>query len=294
MGRVFRLTLVLGMLFAASCGAARAGGASIVSVSIPRGVQQAFILIKPDHPVASVILFAGGEGTLRLTSASSLEPGAEDFGYAGNFLVRSREKFAGHGFMVAVVDTPSDHQDGMDPPFRISRNHAIDIGAVAEYLKSQASAPVWLVGTSAGTWSAARGAIGAGRDGIATGSIDGLVLTSTVTHTPPDSEFGRIFPEYARNFPAAVLSMALPQIRIPTLIMSHSEDSCEWTPPADAPALAMRLSRAGKVEIALLTGGDPPQSDACDAFAPHGYFGIETQAMDRMAEFITSNSRRAP
>src|SRR5580700_8731551 len=102
MGRVFRMSLVLGMLSALTCGAARAGSASIVSVSTPRGVQQAFILIKPDHPVASVILFAGGEGTLRLTSTSSLEPGAEDFSYAGNFLVRSREKFAGHGFMVAV------------------------------------------------------------------------------------------------------------------------------------------------------------------------------------------------
>jgi hypothetical protein len=294
MGRLFRLTLVLGMLSAATCGAARAGSASIVSVSTPRGVEQAFILIKPDHPIASVILFAGGEGTLRLTSASSLELGAEDFDYAGNFLVRSREKFAGHGFMVAVVDTPSDHPDGMDPPFRIGKNHAIDIGAVAEYLKSQASVPVWLVGTSAGTWSAARGAIGAGRDGIATGSIDGLVLTSTVTHTPPDSEWGKVFPEYAGNFPKGVLSMALPQISIATLIMSHSEDSCEWTRPADAPALAMRLRRASKVEIALLTGGDPPQSDECDAYAPHGYFGIETQAVDTIARFINANGAHQP
>src|SRR5580700_5336183 len=122
MGRVLRLVLVLGMLSAATCGAARAGSASIVSVATPRGVQQAFILIKPAHRVASVILFAGGDGTLRLTNASSLELGAEDFDYAGNFLVRSREKFAGHGFMVAVVDTPSDHQDGLSPPFRISKN----------------------------------------------------------------------------------------------------------------------------------------------------------------------------
>ena len=31
----------------------------LVSISTPRGVEQAFILIKPDHPVASVVLFAG-------------------------------------------------------------------------------------------------------------------------------------------------------------------------------------------------------------------------------------------
>jgi pimeloyl-ACP methyl ester carboxylesterase len=290
---MFHLTLVLGMLSAATCGAARGGSASIVSIPTPRGVQQAFILIKPDHPVASVILFAGGDGALGLTRAPPPKVGAEDF-VNGNFLVRSREKFAGHGFMVAVVDTPSDHQEGMSPSFRISKVHAIDIGAVADYLKSQASVPVWLVGTSAGTLSAARGAIGAGRDGIATGSIDGLVLTSTVTHTPPDSEFGKVFPGFAKDRPDGVMSMALPQIRVPTLIMSHREDACVSTPPSDAPALAMCLRQASKVEIALLTGGDPPKSDPCNAYAPHGYFGIETQAVDRIAQFITANSRRAP
>ena len=120
------------------------------------------------------------------------------------------------------------------------------------------------------------------------------MLTSTVTHTPPDSELGKAFPEYARNFPEGVLSMALPQIRVPTLIVSHSKDTCVYTPPSDAPALAMRLRRANKVEIALLTGGDPPKSDECDAYAPHGYFGIETQAVDRIARFITANGGRAP
>lgn len=208
--------------------------------------------------------------------------------------MRSREKLAAHGFVVAVVDVPSDHQDGMGPPFRIGGNHAKDIGAVAEYLKSQASAPVWLVGTSAGTFSAARGAIGAGRDGIATGSIGGLVLTSTITRTPPDSELGKIYPGFARDRPDGVMSMALPQIRVPALIMSHSEDSCQYTPPSDAPALARRLSSAPKVEIALFTGGDPSQSDECNAYAPQGYFGIEMQAVDRIAQFITYNSRRAP
>ena len=293
MGRVFRLTLVLGMLSAATCGAARAGSASIVSVSTPRGVQQAFILIKPDHPAASVILFEGGAGALRLTSVPPPKVGAEDF-VNGNFLVRSREKFAAHDLMVAVIDAPSDHQDGMSPFFRISEDHAIDIGAVADYLKSQASVPVWLVGTSAGTWSVARGAIGAGRDGIAKGSIDGLVLTSTVTHTPPDSEFGKVFPGFAKGHPDGVMSMALSQISVPTLIMSHREDTCVNTPSSDAPTLAMRLRRASKVEIALLSGGDPPKSDPCEAYGPHGYFGIETQAVDRIAQFIAAYSKRAP
>jgi pimeloyl-ACP methyl ester carboxylesterase len=137
-----------------------------------------------------------------------------------------------------------------------------------------------------------RGALGANRDGIATGSIDGLVLTSTVTR--PGSAFARAFPEFARDYPDGVMRMALSEIRVPTLIVSHSEDACEYTPAADAPALAKRLTQAAKVEIALLSGGDPPRSVPCEAYAAHGYYGIETQAVDRIADFITANSKRGP
>jgi hypothetical protein len=66
--------------------------------------------------------------------------------------------------------------------------------------------PVWLVGTSAGSWSAARGAIGAGRDGIATGSIDGVVLTSTVTRIVPGSAFANALPDIERAYPDGVMS----------------------------------------------------------------------------------------
>jgi len=267
--------------------------ASIVSIPTPRGVQQPFILIKPDHAIASVILLAGGGGVLGLNRVSPPPVGAYAF-VSGNFLVRSREKFVGHGFMVAVIDVPSDQQKGMSPSFRVSKQQAIDIGAVAEYLKGEADVPVWLVGTSAGSWSAARGAIAAGRDGTATGSIDGLVLTSTVTRIAPRSAFAKFFPEFARDYPDGVIGMALSEIRVPTLIVSHSDDACELTPAGDAPALAKRLTQAAKVEIALLSGGDPPRSDPCEAYAAHGYYGIEAQAVDRIAEFITANSKRGP
>jgi hypothetical protein len=78
------------------------------------------------------------------------------------------------------------------------------------------------------------------------------------------------------------------------LVMSHREDSCQATPPPDAPTLAMRLRRASEVEIVLLTGGDPPQSAPCDTYAPQGYFGIETQAVDTIARFINVNGGHEP
>jgi len=271
MARSFRLAFVLATLLAGISGAAQAGAPTLVSIQTPRGATQAFILIKPDNPVASVILFAGGHGALGLKSASSMKWGA------GNFLVRTRDKFAAHNFMVAVIDAPSDQQQGMNAIFRMSRAHAGDIGAVAAYLKKQAGAPVWLVGTSMGTFSAAGGA-------IAAKGIDGLVLTSTITRAKPEWKI-------AQSHRDGVASMALPKIVVPTLIVSHRKDACKLTPAADAPKLSKRLTKASKVEIALLDGGDPPQSDPCEAKSQHGYLGIEAEAVNAIAKFVSGNSK---
>ncbi|MGB9060920.1 MAG: hypothetical protein WCC50_20620, partial [Pseudolabrys sp.] len=78
----------------------------------------------------------------------------------------------------------------------------------------------------------------------------------------------------------------------PTLIVSHRNDACGITPAADAPKLSKRLTKASKVEIALLYGGDPPLSeDPCGAKAQHGYFGMEAEAVNAIAKFISSNSK---
>jgi pimeloyl-ACP methyl ester carboxylesterase len=266
------MAFLLTMLSAGIPMTARADTATLVSIPTPRGATEAFILIKPDHPVASVILFAGGPGALGLKSASSM-----NWGY-GNFLVRSRENFAAHNFIVAVVDAPSDRQDGMGAIFRMSDAHAGDIGAIASYLKNEAAVPVWLIGTSMGTFSAAIGAIAGGKD------IDGLVLTSTVTRAPPEWAI-------AKSHPNGVADMALSEITVPTLIMSHREDGCNDSPAADAAMLRTRLTKASKAEIALLDGGHRPQSSPCEPYAAHGYFGVEAKAVDTIANFINSNSK---
>src|SRR5688572_6408504 len=160
------------MLFAWLVQPSLADDAKLISVKTPRGATQKFIFIKPEKPVAAVILFAGGKGALQLKSATDMGWGK------GNFLVRTREMFAAENLAVAVIDAPSDHQDGMNAIFRMSGGHAADIGTVAAWLKKEAGVPVWLVGTSMGTFSAAGGAIGA-KD------VGGLVLTSTITRSKP-------------------------------------------------------------------------------------------------------------
>jgi dienelactone hydrolase len=251
--------------------AAHAQNASLVSVKTPRGAKQAFILIKPDKPVAAVMLFAGGHGALGLQSASSMKWGK------GNFLVRTRNQFAAHKLMVAVIDAPSDHQRGMNAIFRMSGAHAGDIGAVADYLKKEAPVPVWLVGTSMGTFSAAGGAVGAK-------NIDGLVLTSTVTRAHANWNI-------AQSHPDGVASMPLQKVTVPALIVSHAKDGCDLTPAADAPKLRKKLANAKPVDVTILSGGDPPRSKPCEAMSQHGFIGIEGRAVDAIAKFILAQGR---
>jgi pimeloyl-ACP methyl ester carboxylesterase len=155
-GRTPALVAALALLLAAG-----AAGAAEEVVTIPTrpAVRQAFLLARPGRPpVASVVLFAGGNGLLNL--------GAARRSLMGNFLLRTRGRFVAEGFLVAAVDAPSDRPNGLDG-FRTSAAHAEDVGKVIAALREVAPVPVWLVGTSMGTVSAASAAarLGAGRDG---------------------------------------------------------------------------------------------------------------------------------
>jgi pimeloyl-ACP methyl ester carboxylesterase len=270
MTRRIGLILALAMFLVATV-TAHAADSRLVSIKTPRGVKQAFILVTPAKPSASLIMFAGGSGGLGLRSATSMQWGAT------NFVVRTRDMFAAQGFAVAVVDAPGDRHKGMNAIVRMSAAHARDIAAVAAYLKKQTGVPVWLVGTSMGTFSAAGGA-------IAAGDIDGLVLTSTITNANPRWHI-------AKTYPDGVASMALSRITVPTLIVAHRKDGCKESPASGAPKLKTRLTKATKVEIVVLDGGKPPKSKPCEALAQHGYFGVEEKAVGTIAKFIKANTK---
>ncbi len=123
-----------------------------------------------------------------------------------------------------------------------------------------------------GTFSAAGGAI-AGK------SVDGLVLTSTITRAKPDWKI-------KDSHPDGVASMPLGQGLRAALIVSHRKDGCDITPAADAPKLSKALKSARKVETVLLDGGAPPRSEPCEAMSQHGFLGIENAAVDAIAKFI--------
>jgi pimeloyl-ACP methyl ester carboxylesterase len=252
---------IVGLCLLALLAAAPArAGEALVSLPTRSGVTQPFwVMTPPGKPVASVILFTGGSGLLGSARRPVLQ--------GNNFLIRSRDKFAAAGFLVAAVDAPSDHPEGLDF-FRGSAEHAQDIAAVIAYLRQQAAVPVWLVGTSMGTISAANAAAR-----LKSGGADGLVLTSSIV-----AQSRRASPINA--------SVDVADITQPTLFVHNKEDACVVCPFSAVPSLVDRFSHARKKELIAVSGGSPPQSDPCEALSRHGYLGIEDEVVGDIARWI--------
>jgi hypothetical protein len=236
----------------------------VVDIPTRPSVTQRMIVLKVDNPKAAVVLFAGGHGGLQISPTGSLKWGE------GNFVVRSRQMFAVHGLMVVVVDAPSDRQS---PPylggFRQKPEHVADIKAVIAWLKHQINIPVWLVGTSRGTQSAA---FIATQIAPSEGGPDGVVLTSTI-----------LTDKRSRPVP----KMPLGRIQVPTLIVHHKQDGCAHCKYEDLPQLMNKLTAVPRKELLTFEGGRT-KGDPCQAMAYHGFNGIEQEVVTRIAEWITA------
>jgi len=260
---VKRIVLVALVLLIASVAKPADGQVAQRVVDIPTrpGVTQRFVLLTPREPKAAVVLFAGGHGGLQISDTGRFTWGE------GNFLVRSRQFFAERDLIVAVVDAPSDRQS---PPylggFRQTQHHVADIKGVIAWLRKEAQVPVWLVGTSRGTQSAGFLATQlTGHDGP-----DGLVLTSTVLR---DNK-GRPVPD-----------MSLGTIKIPVLVVHHEQDGCSSCLYSDIPRLMERLAPVPRKELFTFKGG-VSRGDPCEAFAYHGYNGLEREVVAQISGWI--------
>jgi pimeloyl-ACP methyl ester carboxylesterase len=234
----------------------------VVDLQTRSGVTQRMIVLAPPEPKATVILFSGGDGGLGIFPNGSLNRGK------GNFLVRTRQMFADQGFLVAVVDAPSDRQ-GFPylQGFRETAEHVTDIKAVIAWARGQAKIPVWLVGTSRGTQSAAYVAteLAGGTDGP-----DGLVLTSTI-----------LTDKKGRPVPA----MPLDRLRIPVIVAHHKDDACQFCAYSRVPAMMDKFTNASRKQLLTFSGGES-KDDPCESFAYHGYNGIESDVVSQVSAAI--------
>src|SRR5262245_20401160 len=211
----------------------------MTSIPTRPGVRQPFQLATPKAaPVATVILLPGDDGRL--------------FALRENFLVRSQHMFVDEGFLVAILDTPSDRTSLA----RVSSDHARDVGTLIAALRAAAPVPVWLVGTSMGTISAVSVA-----SQLDTGGPDGIVLASTVQQA---------------------LNAGVDRVRVPTLVVHNKYDNCPVSPySVGALALAVPTPRA----VDVLERADHLLS-LPGAVTARGYLGIEGDVVHANAEWI--------
>ena len=215
-----------------------------------------------DDAKATVVLFSGGGGGYG-------KIGFDGWPGSGNFLIRTGKRWTHHPFNLVMIGRPSDGIDLAIGRVRSGDLHAADNVAVLKAIKQTSPQPIWLVGTSMGTISAASAAI-RDRENL----VAGLVLTSSVTAYKFDG----------------VLKLALENIRVPTLVLHHEKDACQACTPYEAKNIAGQLTNAPVRKTIFVSGGSDPKGPVCEPFHYHGYVGIENDAVDLIAAWIMNPS----
>ncbi|MDT9001637.1 alpha/beta hydrolase [Paucibacter sp. APW11] len=265
--------LGLALLLLLAGGAHAAGCGERVLMASHGGTQMAYALAAPEAGPARavVVLLPGGGGHAKL--------GADGCARAltGNVLVRIQPQLRAQGLVTVLVDAPSDYQgeDGL-AGFREASAHAEDIGLLIRQLRERLPGlPVWLLGTSRGTISAANAA--ARLSGPA--AADGLILSSVLSQGQAQARKAWVA--------QSVFDLPLEAIRQPVLLLGHRSDGCQRSPPALLPKVAARLSAAARLQQQLIEGGPLGEgSEACEGRSPHGYIGQEDELIAAMRDFM--------
>jgi predicted esterase len=226
------------------------------------GVTLSYLLDqdKSVAPKVVVISFVGALGAIGLERRA--QNGPVKFGPTANFLVRIRDRMTDADVADVIVDSPSDQlPGGMSDRFRLGQDHATDIRALVGDLKQRfPGAKIFLLGTSRGTISAA--ALGASLGD----AVQGVVLSSTVTN--------------ADRTGTALSAFDFSSIKVPVLLVHHHDDGCRSSPYSGAERLAK------KFPLVSVSGGDPPQSEPCEAMSQHGYLGREAPTTEAIRNWM--------
>lgn len=241
------LTLVSGFAF---------GQVEVRDLTTRPDVTLRIVYAKAAKPIASAILFQGGGGNIGIFPNGSMR--------VENFLSGGAKRFTDNGITVAIVDVPSDRRTLDD--FRHTPEHAEDAAAVIAFLRQQSSLPVWAIGTSNGSLSAATAAALLKERGP-----DGIVLTSSTTRKP-----------VAAAHP--VTDAALDQITVPALFVHHKADGCVVTPYDAIPGVMAAMKKARKVDLIEIEGGENTGNPCHTGY--HQFLGIEGEVTQKIADWI--------
>jgi pimeloyl-ACP methyl ester carboxylesterase len=236
-------------------------GERVVDLPLGAGLTQRVLYDAPPHPRATLVMLPGGSGDVGVRRDGDLR-------HDDNFVVRTRSDWVTRGYAVLIPDTiDRANLRGV----RSSPAYAELVDGLAAYAHSQASAPVFLLGTSQGTIAAMNGAAHA-RSGL----ISGVVLTESV------SVPGRLSSE-------TVFDADPQNVRVPALVVANRKDACDVAPPSMAPRIAAAMTRSPNVRVLEISGGVQKSKKACGSLSPHGYYGIEGQVIASITAWMRAH-----
>ncbi|MGH1441358.1 MAG: alpha/beta hydrolase [Cellvibrionaceae bacterium] len=244
-----------------------------IELNSRKTVSQPILLYELAEAKASIVLFAGGDGFVNLSQDGSI------LRLTNNFLLRSIKLFLNQGLRVIVFDVPSHrvNDNGLLGGYRTSKQHALDIERVVDYLRERYSEPVWLIGTSRGSTSVATAGVYLGD------KVDGLVITAPLTQ--------------ANNKGSHLYEIKLKIISVPVYLASHSSDECWVTPPRNIMRVKKKLVNSARVQAVIYDDSAKKEGDsryqytypgrACGGLSAHGFFGIENDVIRDISAFIS-------
>jgi hypothetical protein len=244
-----------------------AAAAAEPTVEVPsRNQKIRAILLKPEKPVASVILLVGGHGKMDIAPNGDIKWGR------GNQLIRTRAEYLKQGFAVLVPDIAPDWKTptGVVNGYRWHPRMGQDLGAMVAYMRTIAE-PVIVVGTS-------RAAVSAGVMLLVTDGKnrpDYVVLTAAMLMPSGNQP----------SFLKAIQSNKQ-KAQVPMFVIGHKKDQCDFTLPQSIDAF--KAWRGGDGLDVLLLDGPQGTGHPCEAKAAHGFIGIDDQVVKAVSGWIKS------
>jgi dienelactone hydrolase len=227
-----------------------------------RGHDATYYAVWRKDAIATVVLFSGGSGGYGHVAAS-----LDNWPSSNNFLVRSVRIFAGKPLNVVLYGV-ADDLTSLSSSDRVGEAHQTDVKNLLTTLKTRSPAPIWLIGTSRGTLTAAEATV---RN--QTSLVSGLILTSAVT----------------AGKQLTIYTAKLSSITVPVMVMYHDNDTCVASPAGNATAIETTFRSAADKKTVSINGGSPGMGDVCGALASHGYPGKERETIDIMCDWIASH-----
>jgi len=148
--------------------------------------------------------------------------------------------------------------------------HVTDIDAIIAVLKQSFDLPVWILGVSNGTRSAASYAMRRSE------RIAGVVLVSS-SISPPSGTPIQQLPQIAA-------------ITVPLLALAHRDDACRGSPPAGAAQIANAATASPHAAAMIFSGGLNTGPMPCGVETHHQLYGVEDQAVDAISWFIDTHT----